>query len=144
MKPTGQEFEHNPGGDFLNWSALGNVDFGTNENIYMKRTKRLNYCSLDNVFVVDELIPWNYGKILIYVTLMDGTFKMYQDCCTSPPVDGIDVRALEIQQVNGPGSSVEDGTYEFVEYSTLDQDKQLPSFLKNTRQSRLNHIVTMQ
>lgn len=51
----------------------------------------------DNLFVVDELIPWNWGKILIYVTLWDGTFKMYQDCCVAPPVDGIDVIALDIK-----------------------------------------------
>ncbi|HQG59541.1 MAG TPA: stalk domain-containing protein [Caldisericia bacterium] len=53
----------------------------------------------DNVIVVDELIPWQPGKILIYVTLADGTFKMYQDCCTAPPVDGVDVHALGINYV---------------------------------------------
>jgi Glucodextranase, domain B len=124
------QYEHNPGGDFLNWSALGDVDLGTNENLYMVRTKRLNYCSLENVFVIDELIPWNYGKILIYVTLMDGTFKMYQDCCTSPPVDGIDVRALDIQQINSPDSTVTDSSYDFIDFLTLDQDNLLSFTVK--------------
>ena len=79
-------------------------------NTYVKRIGSLNYASVgwrtptgplsyedtDNVIVLDEFIPWQPGKILIYVTLADGTFKMYQDCCTAPPVDGVDVHALGI------------------------------------------------
>jgi len=121
-------FERSPGHDFLNWSALGEVDYGSTKNLYMKRTGRLNYCSLDNVFVIDELIPWNYGKILLYVTLMDGTFKMYQDCCTSPPVDGIDVKALDLQQVNEAAQI--DDSYEMIDFVTLDQDNYLSFILQ--------------
>ncbi len=73
----------------LNFSSLGwgtPVGPGLTENT-------------DNVVVIDEVIPWQPGKILIYVTLEDGTFKMYQDCCTAPPVDGVDVHALGINYV---------------------------------------------
>ncbi len=134
------EFEFTPGSDFINWSAVGQIDYGTLENLYMRRTKRLNYCSLDNVFVIDEIIPWNYGKILIYVTLMDGTFKMYQDCCTSPPVDGIDVRALDIQQVNAPGAGVEDNSYDHLDFLTLDQDNNLSFILKEHEQMQVEEL----
>ncbi|HNY60638.1 MAG TPA: hypothetical protein PL190_00495 [Caldisericia bacterium] len=112
-------FEHIPGGNYMNWSALSDVDYGSNENIRIKRTGKLNYCSLDNVFVIDELIPWNSGKIFIYVTLADGTFKMYQDCCTAPPVDGIDVRALDLKQTEG------DENYEPIDHITLDSGRNM-------------------
>jgi hypothetical protein len=84
-----------------------------NPNLYVDRLKSLNFASVgwgtvsgpgmventDNVIAIDEIIPWQPGKILIYVTLADGTFKMYQDCCTAPPVDGVDVHALGINYV---------------------------------------------
>ncbi len=88
--------------DFTNRSHFGDVTLPS-PNPWLVYNGRLDYTmvgecsepsSYDNLFVVDEIIPWNYGKILIYVTLWDGTFKMYQDCCVSPPVDGIDVQAL--------------------------------------------------
>jgi hypothetical protein len=90
--------------DFTNRSHFGDVTMPP-PNAWLVYNNRLDYTmvgecskpgSVDNLFVIDEIIPWNYGKILIYVTLWDGTFKMYQDCCVSPPVDGIDVQALEM------------------------------------------------
>ncbi len=123
---TNWSYFERKGANFINWSPLGDVDFGSNQNIYLKRTQRLNYCALDNVFVIDELIPWNYGKIFIYVTLADGTFKMYQDCCTAPPVDGIDVRALELTQTEG------DENFPIISHLTLDPDKQIDQKLSFT------------
>jgi len=90
--------------DFTRRSHYGDVTLPP-ANAWLTYNGRLDYTmvgecskpsSYDNLFVVDEIIPWNYGKILIYVTLWDGTFKMYQDCCVSPPVDGIDVQALKM------------------------------------------------
>jgi hypothetical protein len=93
--------------DFSRRSALvGNLTLPP-VNTLLNYNGRLDYtmvgaCSnggVDNLFVLDELIPWNYGKINIQVTLWDGTFKIYQDCCQSPPVDGIDVKALDMKSV---------------------------------------------
>jgi len=90
--------------DFTRRALLGDVSLPP-ANDLLNYNGRLDYtmvgaCSSpgdrDNLFVIDEIIPWNYGKILLYVTLWDGTFKMYQDCCVSPPVDGIDVMALDM------------------------------------------------
>lgn len=93
--------------DFSNATALmGTINLPP-VNSLLNQNGRLDYtnvgaCSngdMDNLFVLDELIPWNYGKINIQVTLWDGTFKIYQDCCQSPPVDGIDVKALDMKAV---------------------------------------------
>jgi hypothetical protein len=121
---TNYSYFERRGKNFTNWSALGDVNYGTNVNQLLARTKKLNYFSLDNVFVIDELIPWNYGKIYIYVTLADGTFKMYQDCCTAPPVDGIDVRALELKQTEG------DENYPVMSHLALNLDQKLSFTLK--------------
>jgi Copper amine oxidase N-terminal domain/Glucodextranase, domain B len=111
------EVNRNFNGDAVNepYAAYGNIpnenDQYRNANPFIDKLDNLNFASLgymnpigasqhentDNVFVIDELIPWQPGKILVYVTLYDGTFKMYQDCCTSPPTDGIDVHALGIE-----------------------------------------------
>jgi hypothetical protein len=119
-------FEHSPGIDYMNKSVLGDVSYGTWQNRLIKRTQRLNYCSLNNVFVIDEIIPWNYGKIYLYVTLADGTFKMYQDCCTAPPVDGIDSRALEIKQVD---ANIDPG-YEPIDKFTLGAEEKVSFIVK--------------
>lgn len=119
-------YEFSPAENYLNKSALGSVNYGTWQNKLIKRTQRLNYCSLKNVFVIDEIIPWNYGKIYLYVTLSDGTFKMYQDCCTAPPVDGIDSRALEIKQVD---TSIDSG-YEPIDKFTLGQEAKVSFIVK--------------
>lgn len=93
--------------DYSRRSAFGDVTLPP-VNQLLNYNGRLDYtmvgaCSspgnVDNLFVIDELIPWNYGKINIQCTLWDGTFKIYQDCCQSPPVDGIDVKALDMKAV---------------------------------------------
>jgi hypothetical protein len=53
----------------------------------------------NDLFVIDEIIPINYGNISITVELHDGTRKIFEDCCEKPPVDGIDVHALDINGV---------------------------------------------
>jgi Glucodextranase, domain B/Copper amine oxidase N-terminal domain len=62
------------------WANIGGMPGGAND-----------------LFVIDELIPINYGNISITVELQDGTRKIYQDCCEKPPVDGIDVHGLDIK-----------------------------------------------
>ncbi len=111
------EVTENFNGDAANepYAGYGNIpnenDQYRDPNPFIEKLDNLNFASIgymnpigagqhentDNVFVIDELIPWQPGKILVYVTLYDGTFKMYQDCCTSPPTDGIDVHALGIE-----------------------------------------------
>lgn len=113
MEIVDQDF--NGGLTGVPYSKIGNIPTENlvyrQPNAYVKRLGSLNYASVgyhtptgplsyedtDNVIVLDELIPWQPGKILIYVTLADGTFKMYQDCCTAPPVDGVDTHALGIE-----------------------------------------------
>ncbi len=113
------EVTQNFNGDAVNepYAPYGGIPNANDQfrkpNPFIEKLDNLNFASIgymnpigsgmhentDNVFVVDELIPWQPGKILVYVTLYDGTFKMYQDCCTSPPTDGIDVHALEMEYI---------------------------------------------
>ncbi|HOO97803.1 MAG TPA: hypothetical protein PKV16_06495 [Caldisericia bacterium] len=51
----------------------------------------------NDVFCIDEIIPVNYGNISITVELQNGKRKIYQDCCETTPVDGINVWGLDIQ-----------------------------------------------
>ncbi len=53
----------------------------------------------NDLFIIDEIIPINYGNIKITVELSSGKKKIYQDCCVDPPVDGINVHGLDIQGV---------------------------------------------
>ncbi len=51
----------------------------------------------NDLFIVDEIIPINYGNIKITVEMYSGKKKIYQDCCIDPPVDGLNVHGLDIQ-----------------------------------------------
>jgi hypothetical protein len=59
-----------------------------------------------NLFVIDEMIPVNYGNIKITVETRDGKTKIFQDCCNTPPTDGFNVWGLDIQ--NAPAEIVVD------------------------------------
>ncbi|HOO97729.1 MAG TPA: stalk domain-containing protein [Caldisericia bacterium] len=108
-----QDFNGGFGADpYTQWGGIPNENAQyRKKNGYVDLLDNLNFSSVgwmnpigsgrhentDNLIVIDEIIPWQPGKILIYVTLYDGTFKMYQDCCTAPPTDGVDVHALGIE-----------------------------------------------
>jgi hypothetical protein len=49
------------------------------------------------VFIFDEIIPVGPGRIEITVWLEDGTKAVFEDCCTEPPAEGIDVSGINIE-----------------------------------------------
>lgn len=95
IDPSNYEWYENAWGS--NWT---NVDRqgGTYRTVnpILEANRQLNYTGLENVYRLEELIPIGFGKIMITVTLWDGTVKIFQDCCAEPPTDGVDVHALEI------------------------------------------------
>lgn len=48
------------------------------------------------VFIFDEIIPIGPGRINITVWLTSGVKKVFQDCCVSPPANGVDVSGIKI------------------------------------------------
>ncbi len=95
IDPSNYEwYEHAWGTDWTNVDRQGGTYRTTNSILAANR--QLNYTGLENVYRLEELIPISFGKIMITVTLWDGTVKIFQDCCAEPPTDGVDVHSLEI------------------------------------------------
>jgi hypothetical protein len=85
-------------------TSVGDRITSTNINPYMLVGKELDYTRVSRpggvrVFVFDELIPIGPGRINITVWLTSGVKKVYQDCCISPPANGIDVSGIKIDNM---------------------------------------------
>lgn len=52
--------------------------------------------SIQNCFVIDELIPVNRGKITMEVELLNGIIRKYEDCCEVKE-EGFNVHALDLK-----------------------------------------------
>ncbi|MCK5847847.1 MAG: hypothetical protein KAH01_01450, partial [Caldisericia bacterium] len=68
-------------------------------NTVIKERGDLNYIGLDNIIVVDEIVPVGAGIVSITVELGDGTLKKFQDCCAEPPTDGVISHGLSISNL---------------------------------------------
>ena len=87
----------------MDWTQI--IGFGPDTRYKSRRnallsTKRdLDYTGLDNIIRVDEIIPVGAGILTITIEMADGSKKIYQDCCTEPPNEGIITHGLSIEGV---------------------------------------------
>ncbi len=65
-------------------------------NGFLMWNHRLDYSGISNVIKIDEITPIAGGEINIEVIMMDGTMKLFQDCCDNTNPFGIKVHGLSI------------------------------------------------
>lgn len=90
------------GDDFMKYIGHGEdklVIDPSDYNQMMMWNNRMDYTGVKNVIKLDEITPTGAGRIDIEVTLMNGTVKKFQDCCSDNTEYGIKVLGLSISNL---------------------------------------------